>query len=422
MAIENLKQDIEREKMLLKEILDIQENIKNMPDYGSERILLEKTSDSLISQLKIINNSIPEILNSISPYKSIENRPEKARNLVKISYPDGDKEKVSVVLDAKDKDKFLQELNLSRGTLKRLRKGRSQRTKENIVEFRKTSFYSKISNRFFQNLSSKYINQGHFKSLNADLRRANMNYLLVTYLSMGFFTSLLAAVFAVIIFIFMAVFFPETLAYSWLVLFLPAAVLGLFYVYPKLEKGSVEGEIDQEIPFVTIHMSAIAGSGIEPTQIFKIIALGEEYPATRLEFKKIINQVNVYGYDLVTALRNTARETSSRKLAELLNGMASSITGGSRITEYLDKRAETLLFEYKLDKEKHTKETETYMDIYISIMIAAPMIMTLLLVLISISGISIGLSLNALTILIMAVVSLINILFLVFLRISQKNF
>lgn len=102
--------------------------------------------------------------------------------------------------------------------------------------------------------------------------------------------------------------------------------------------------------------------------------------------------------------------------------MASTIGGGGDLASFLDKRAETLLFEYRLDREKYTKSAETFMDIYISIVVAAPMILTLLMVLVSVSGISIGLSLSQLSVVAILGISLINILFLAFLHLSQPSY
>ena len=135
--------------------------------------------------------------------------------------------------------------------------------------------------------------------------------------------------------------------------------------------------------------------------------------------KKVINQVNVYGYDLVNALKNAARATSSTKIAELFNGLATTISSGGSLTSFLEKRTETLLFDYRLERERSTKMAETFMDIYISVVIAAPMIMMLLLVLMSVSQISLGLSLEALTVLIISIVALINLIFIAVLHIKQ---
>jgi len=421
MAIEDLKQNIKREKELVKEITFF---YSQAGGTTSEAKLVDKTIKSLTNQFKIINNSIPELVNSITLFKKLKpEKEEKAvKDLEKMSYADKEKERVEVTVGKPDKKRFLEELSLSEETLKRLRKKGIKKPAEEIAEFRKPGFYSRISNRIFRDFSSKLEQKSYFKRLNLDLRKSNMPYLLITYLSMGFFTTLISLIFGILAFIVLALILGiGSLKYIWIIPVLPIITLAAFYFFPAAERKNIESQVDQEIPFVTIHMSAIAGSGIEPSQIFKIIATGEEYPNTKKEFKKIINQVNVYGYDLVTALKNTAKETPSKKLSELLNGIASAISGGSSLTDFLNKRAETLLFEYKIEREKRTKSAETFMDIYISIMIVGPMIMMLLLILISMGGITTGLSITALTTIIILLVALVNIIFLVFLYLRQPK-
>lgn len=423
MGLENLKQNIQMEKEILRELLVTNsqlQNLYNLYPYEKreiERKLLVKALNALTEQLRIINNSIPELLNAVSPFKSL-GTDEPVKNLVKITY--GTTEKISVTIEQKSRESFLNQLSVSRETLKRLKDEKEKKVmKSEFMEFRKAGAYAKLANRLFLNLSNKLIDKGYFLKLNVNLRKSNMPYLLVTYLSMAMLSTLIGLIAGIAGFFVMMFIYPEYLLESMLLIpGVPLLTFGSYYIYPIAERRSIAGKINQEIPFVTINMSAIAGSGIEPSQIFKIIALGEEYSHTRTELKKIINQINVYGYDLVTALKNTARETSSRKLSELLNGMAAAISGGSELPSFLDKRSETLLFEYKLEKEKKTKAAETFMDIYISLMIAAPMIMTLLLVLIVVSNISIGMSLQTLTIIILSVVALINLFFLMFLQLS----
>jgi len=439
MALENLKQNIEIEKNLLKEISIFSSQLNNLERLypyerrDEERIMLTRMLKSLTKQLRIINNSIPEILDSISPFKKLveEKKPEKVKGLMKISYlPETGKKsvngkRVSVTIKTREKENFLEELNLSKETLRRLKKKGKKVEKKEFLEFKKPSLYAKISNKLFLNLSNSFIKKGHFKKLNLNLRKANMPYLLTTYLSMTFFSMLLALIFGLILFALLFFYNPgiiEILRNFLLIPALPFFVFVLFYFYPYAEAKSVESKINQELPFVAIHMAAISGSGIEPSQIFKIISMGEEYKYTKKEIKKIINQINLYGYDLVTALKNTAIGTSSKKFAELLNGIATTISGGGSLSEFLDKRADTLLFEYKLERERYTKSAETFMDIYISIVIAAPMIMTLLLILIAVSGIGIGMSLSALTVVIISIISLINMIFLVYLHLSQPTY
>ncbi|MBU1135966.1 MAG: type II secretion system F family protein [Nanoarchaeota archaeon] len=460
MALENLKNNIETEKKIIKEIFILNSQVENAERGSSKNIseirILKHSMKSMIHQLRIINNPIPEILNSISGFRKLEtlnhseSKSEKVKNLVKISYPiknkrvseqqikTPDEKIVSVTLKKADKQKFLEELSLSELTIKRLKKERkTEIPKQEFFEFKRASLYSRISNMIFIGTSNSLRERAFFQRLNSHLRKANMPFLLTTYISVIFFSTLLSFFLGVIFFIFLMFFeihfaypfiasttrtFIELMINSSVIIVVPVLTFFSLYFYPSVEAKSIESKINQELPFLTIHMSAIAGSSIEPTQIFTILSMSEEYPNIRKELKKIINQVNVYGFDLLTSLKNTAKETSSRKLSELLGGMAAAISEGGSLAEYLDKRAETLIFEYKLEREKHTKNAETFMNIYISIMIAAPMIMTLLLILMSVSGIGMGLSMDAITLIIVSVVSIINIIFLVFLHLNQPEY
>ena len=132
-----------------------------------------------------------------------------------------------------------------------------------------------------------------------------------------------------------------------------------------------------------------------------------------------MNQINLYGYDLVTSLNNAAKTSPSEKLSELFSGLSVTITSGSDISEFLEKRSESLLLSYRLEREKYTKLVETFLDIYISLVIAAPMIFLLLLVLMTYSGISIGFGSGQLSLMSIAGIALLNVFFLIFLQIKQ---
>jgi len=250
------------------------------------------------------------------------------------------------------------------------------------------------------------------------------------------FTSIIAAGIAFIIFLFLLFFnladFPfisfmseplgaRFLKVFWVILVLPILTFVGMYVYPSMEKSSNENKINQELPFAAIHMATISGSLVEPSKIFSIIISTKEYPFLEKEFRKLLNYVNIYGYDLVTALRNVATNTSSRKLADLLNGLAITINSGGDLANFFNKRAQSLLFDYRLEREKYIKFSETFMDIYISAVIAAPMILMLLLMMMKISGLGISLSGGMIALIMVLGVSAINVVFLVFLHLRQPG-
>ncbi len=204
-----------------------------------------------------------------------------------------------------------------------------------------------------------------------------------------------------------------------LLFIIPPATYGFIYFYPSMEKKSNEIKVNQELPFATMHMAAISASLSNQSKIFEIVITTGEYPALNKEFRKLLNQINIYGADLITALRTSSFNSPSEKLSELYNGLATTITSGGDLSSFFEKRAESLLFDHKLEREKYNKYAETFMDIYISVVIAAPMILMLLLIMMKVSGLGVALSTNMLTLVMVLAVSLINALFLVFLHLRQ---
>jgi len=323
---------------------------------------------------------------------------------------------------------------MEREVLKRMKK-----KKERVIikKERKPSAYVRMANNFFAERVRLIVKQKKLATLEKDLIKSNLDYTSISYISILILTTIISAIGSLIIFLFFLFFniIPElpiiTLATEgigarflkifWIIFLVPLGTFLFMYFYPSLEKKSVEGKINQELPFATINMAAISGSRIEPIKVFSIIAATKEYPNLEKEFNKLLNKINIYGYDLVTALKDSAVNCPSQKLAELFNGLATTINSGGDLFDFFDKRSQSLLFEYRLDKEKKTKTSETFMDIYISVVIAAPMILMLLLMMMRISGLGVALSTGTITFLIVGGVSLINIFFLIFLQLKQPE-
>ena len=103
------------------------------------------------------------------------------------------------------------------------------------------------------------------------------------------------------------------------------------------------------------------------------------------------------------------------------NRLATTINSGGNLPEFFDKRAQTLLFEYRLEREKQTRASETFMDIYISVVIAAPMILMLLLLMMKISGLGVSLTTSMISLIMVLGVSVINIAFITFLHLRHPG-
>jgi flagellar protein FlaJ len=270
-----------------------------------------------------------------------------------------------------------------------------------------------------------------------NLVKANMNYTPVGYISIALMSTFLSILVAGALFLFFLFFnFSAALPIIeragdpvnvrflktfWILFAVPIGTFLMMYIYPSLEKKNAQLAIDSELPFATISMSAISGSMVNPIKIFEIIISTDEYPAIKKEFTKMINEINLYGYDLVSALKNTANNSSSKGLAELLNGLSTTINSGGDLQNFFEERAKSLLFNYRIAQEGESKAAETFMDIYISLLIAAPMILMLLLIIMKISGLGLTMSFLGIALMIVSIVVVANILFLTFLHVKRSK-
>ena len=431
MTIEEIKKNLEQEKKVIKEILYLQGTIQSLDE--SERSFYQTTINSLRNQLKILNNALVSLINNITfakpltpisstpnyvkPYADTPKKVVSPSEPVKMKYVSPTtKEQVFVSIDKKEKEQFAKELKLSETNIDQLKKS----TKKRQEVSRKWGTLARVSNKVYGKLGESL--SPLFKDLKFDLRNANILFLLPTYISMALFVSTISFVVALILFISAMAIFPQSaiLWAGWFFL-LPIISFLTFYMGPSLQKGTIEKNVSAELPFATIYMGAIAGSNVEPIRIFKIVAATPEYPFFGMEISKVINQVELYGLDLVNALKNVANTATNRRFAELLGGMATNILSGGSLKSYLDKKAENYLMDYRLEMEKYSAVAGTFMDIYISVLITAPLILMMVFVVIQIVGMPLQISASVLFILVITFVAIANIVFLIVLHTKQPK-
>lgn len=427
MTIELLGENIEREYQLIKQIMEISNNIDSIETLAlsntkvdlNEKNLLLSSISPLLSQLKIINNAIPDILLNISFYPSLDKKELKKPAITAVKYQDiSGENKQAVGIKKNEETIFIKNLTLGSSILKKINL-KDSKTADN---FENLNFFIGISNRFFRDLSLKLVEKGFFSSLKEDLRKITSPFLLNSYVAMMLFTVSLLTIFSVVLAGILLLFGASFLISFFVFILFPTIGFIAFYLYPSSQRKTLEKEINQELPFVTIYMAAIATSGIEPSKIFNVIIASNDYPFIRREIKKLNNLINFYGYDLVSALRNMSKLGPSERLSQLFNGLATTISSGGELTEFLNKHSESLLFDYRLEREKYTGIAETFMNIYISVVIAAPMIMMMLFVLMSITNFASGISVSSIGILMTLAIILLNLGFLFFLNLKQPKF
>lgn len=148
-------------------------------------------------------------------------------------------------------------------------------------------------------------------------------------------------------------------------------ITGIFYPHERALSRS--RSISTNLPFAVAHMGAIAASGIPPTAIFKLLSKFEEYDALSEEMKKITRNIEFFGLDPSSALREVAKRTPSDKFRQLLLGIVSTIEGGGDLKTYLKNAGEQSLFTWRMRREKYLQQLSAYAEFYTGLLIAAPL-------------------------------------------------
>ncbi len=292
------------------------------------------------------------------------------------------------------------------------------------------SFYGRFCNSFMEgltlSLTSKY--QDFFNPMISKLILSQIKLLSKTYISIMLFTSLISSFFSFLFYLYLfylfsAILISQIILSIFLSIITSAIVFLGFYYYPFTEVDTLRKKIKEDLPFVIVHMSAVAGSGARPSSVFSLLLKSKEYSGLEGEIKKIVNYINLFGYDLSSALRTVARTTPSNEFRELLNGMVSTINTGGSLKEYLKVKAEEAITQYRLDRKKYVESLATYSEVYIGLLIAAPLLFFVTLAIINTLGSKIaGLSVASVAYLgIIILIPALNIAFLTFLNFVQPK-
>ena len=317
-----------------------------------------------------------------------------------VEVPKLEKKRIVVPVGKEDVEKIdladLKELQISKEDLKKLTK-RRDKVKGGVKDIEYTvyesSAYGRIANSFFEGLSVYFIKKfpNEYKNLKVYLIKSDIALLSMTYVSVIFFTSLLAF-FGVLIGSLVTGFFLGTSILTSLLRSISFAFLSIVatlfigYYYPAMVARNRNRAIANDLPFVTIHMAAVSGSGAQPIAVFNLVLNSGEYKGLEKEIKKIVNYVNLFGYELTAALRSVSVTTPSAKFRELLTGIVSTLESGGDLKDYLKSKSDDALTSYRLDRRKYVESLATYSDIYTGVLIAAPLLFIATLAIINVLG------------------------------------
>jgi flagellar protein FlaJ len=217
-----------------------------------------------------------------------------------------------------------------------------------------------------------------FDFVKNNLPRAGIRIAYRTYMSVTIFIALLTYVGTVIALVIalsiVSISFLMKLMY---ILFAPVltalTAFLIFSFYPYQVASTRRKNIESSLPFVLTHMGAIAESGVPPYVIFKLISEFKEYGEISKEMEKIVRNIETFGINPLSAVKETAEKTPSESFKQLLLGFITTTESGGNIKVFLKAAGDQALFEWRMKREKFLQQLSAYAEFYTGILIAAPL-------------------------------------------------
>jgi flagellar protein FlaJ len=239
--------------------------------------------------------------------------------------------------------------------------------------------YRGLATLIFGGFIDKYAN--FFLPVKESLPKADIRIPFRTYMSIVFLSTTISYVASIVALVILlnTVFHVTLVMQIMYYMFIPLLVSLVCFVtisfYPNQRMVSRRKNIEMNLPFVLTHMGAVAESGIPPYIIFKLIAQFEEYGDISKEMKRIVRNVDTFGIDPLTAVKQAATRSPSDSFRQILLGYVTTTESGGDVKTFLRNAGQQSLFEWRIKREKFLQQLSAYAEFYTGLLIAAPLFM-----------------------------------------------
>lgn len=219
----------------------------------------------------------------------------------------------------------------------------------------------------------------YFEDLRPHLSRANIPASLPEYISMMLFST--GAVFIISLFLLGSI-LSLTMGISGFILslalsiILPALTFLGLYLLPSVMMKQRASKIRDSLPFATMYMSTLAGTGTSTSELFRNLSKADEYGEISKEAEKIHSDIDTFGMDISQALQRAAERTPSEDFKDLMWGMNHALTSGGSLRAFLQERADTLMKDYERRIESFSDQLSLLVEMYITLVIVGSIVFT----------------------------------------------
>jgi flagellar protein FlaJ len=172
---------------------------------------------------------------------------------------------------------------------------------------------------------------------------------------------------------------------------LAAAIGAVFwlgrYYYPSTIVSTREQAIGVTLPHAIVYMYALSYGGQDLLGVLRDIADAEgTYGEVANEFEMIVNDIDLFGSDMYTALQSARNLTPSDRFEGFLNDMLGVLDAGGDVTTFLESEADNYLREAEEEQADFLETLAILAEVFVVGFVAAPLFLVVTLVVISLIG------------------------------------
>jgi len=152
----------------------------------------------------------------------------------------------------------------------------------------------------------------------------------------------------------------------------------LFLLYPGFVSGNRKRNIESTLPYAINYVTAMSTAGIPPAEIFRLLGSSTIYGESATEARFIALEIDLFGRDLIDALRMVSSTTPSFRMKEFLQGSMGCISAGSNLTEYFRNKAGQYALENRQTQKMFLETLGLIAESYVTAMVAGPLFLIIL--------------------------------------------
>lgn len=192
------------------------------------------------------------------------------------------------------------------------------------------------------------------------------------------------------------------------------------YYAPYVRTTMRRQEINVFMPHAVVFLYALSHGGTSLFESFKALADAEEtYGEIANEFEMVVNDVELFGTDMHTAIRNARNTTPSKSLERFFDDLIGVLESGGDVTVILEEQSDTYLREAREEQQNFLETIALLAEVFVVLFVAAPLFLIVTLVVIDMAG---GSSLGTVTLLVYVVMPLAMVGFIVLIDLLGKPF